>query len=934
MRLRDYQTQVTVAVENTEDDMAVEQPTGSGKTVLIVALAARLLSRSCKVLIAAPQEHIENCFVQRDYSTLETATETIDVPPSLVLAARENGRCTDAVLHYLTGPPVAEALVCTHATLTRVKPPTGLPALTRQHVLVVDEAHHSSAEGLSQFVTAWRRAGGRVLFFTATAYRSDDKPVILAGMRVLRRTLSQHMEEGFAPARIETEIIGVVSDHANGGIDEFSGEELSAEETRRLIVESVVERWTKLGKPKTVIRVPSLRGGSNLLVDPLLSALSAEGGRVLDMTGTADSDKTRILGSLASERALDYHGSNFDVLLGVQRVSEGLDWPVCSDVFCIGMPSSIATVAQLLGRATRPKLNGYPVRFGSRSAVRFFVPLRPGGSLKDLPDHHARRALLLCSYLENMQQATEWKTVAAVAEALKARLGEKALSHAAAIYPYIDPVLRAEADVAIASARQALVQRGVVPTEAAILAEVSSTCPMVDRSVVRQVLVEHLVAATGVQADEARKVLSRMVARHLVSNADNREMMRKILAGLSKKLRAETTASEKISDNLVRHSMLLTGKNIRDFAGYLSKRRPLTVEWVRQVVQSYFSERGRFPLPSSGAIEGWEPETWMQLDQDMRKGRRKWRAKNGRNLYQFCHGVLGDRLLGALHRFRDSVPLDASHSAVLSYFITQRGSGGCWGGRGLHDVHKDDYTPSFVLDVVRSAGLGPVAEIYIMSLIETMHDWFARHVTDMPPLYGIRSDAKKDFTRLFCRRSIIVDVSQLVADEAVFNKEAKEAAKKFNSRRPDKFAIGAIMRCPASQTSGSGKYLTVLTPTQRHRLQQEEAATARISPALMPMILTQSGSSIDELADAVEDYVEDVFTPNVLRVHVEQVVRWRAWNGSWLRILPVAEWMSHLPNFVPHAKRKAVIAGFLRFMMKKFPEYKPPSRDNDGQEWV
>jgi superfamily II DNA or RNA helicase len=34
--------------------------------------------------------------------------------------------------------------------------------------LFIDEAHHASADGLSQFVTLWRERGGQLFFFTAT----------------------------------------------------------------------------------------------------------------------------------------------------------------------------------------------------------------------------------------------------------------------------------------------------------------------------------------------------------------------------------------------------------------------------------------------------------------------------------------------------------------------------------------------------------------------------------------------------------------------------------------------------------------------------------------------------------------------------------------------------------------------------------------------
>ena len=47
-------------------------------------------------------------------------------------------------------------------------------------------------------------------------------------------------------------------------------------------------------------------------------------------------------------------------MVGIQRVLEGTDWPVCSAVYCVGMPGSLNMVVQLLGRAMRPKGADYP----------------------------------------------------------------------------------------------------------------------------------------------------------------------------------------------------------------------------------------------------------------------------------------------------------------------------------------------------------------------------------------------------------------------------------------------------------------------------------------------------------------------------------------------------------------------------------------------
>jgi superfamily II DNA or RNA helicase len=67
-KLRPYQVRLVTDVCRTSDDVLVEQPTGSGKTVQIVTLVAMQLGRRFShAVISAPQEQIEQGFVQRDY---------------------------------------------------------------------------------------------------------------------------------------------------------------------------------------------------------------------------------------------------------------------------------------------------------------------------------------------------------------------------------------------------------------------------------------------------------------------------------------------------------------------------------------------------------------------------------------------------------------------------------------------------------------------------------------------------------------------------------------------------------------------------------------------------------------------------------------------------------------------------------------------------
>src|ERR1700730_16866138 len=97
-KLRPYQVRLVTDVCRATEDVLVEQPTGSGKTVQIVALVAMHLGRRFShALISAPQEQIEQGFVKRDYQSIAfpdcqgVAQPAFSAPEKLIRGARISG---------------------------------------------------------------------------------------------------------------------------------------------------------------------------------------------------------------------------------------------------------------------------------------------------------------------------------------------------------------------------------------------------------------------------------------------------------------------------------------------------------------------------------------------------------------------------------------------------------------------------------------------------------------------------------------------------------------------------------------------------------------------------------------------------------------------------------------------------------------------------
>src|SRR5438874_4564251 len=254
-QLRPYQVRLVTDVCRATEDVLVEQPTGSGKTVQIVTLVAMHLGRRFShAVISAPQEQIEQGFVKRDYQFIAfpeyhgVAVPSIQVPKALIKGARESRLgSVKRVIQYIRQPgPLDHAFACTHAALNRLSPEE-LPEDLSGKALFIDEAHHASADGLSQLVTLWRERGGQLFFFTATPYRGDGRPVKLEGMRTFRRSLAEHMAEGFAPRHLESEIVALGQPGKGQATTaaQSTGEEARPSSQVKGLIAASSKRWLK-----------------------------------------------------------------------------------------------------------------------------------------------------------------------------------------------------------------------------------------------------------------------------------------------------------------------------------------------------------------------------------------------------------------------------------------------------------------------------------------------------------------------------------------------------------------------------------------------------------------------------------------------------------------------------------------------------------------
>lgn len=580
-----------------------EMPTGSGKTTLGLAMMAwsvgpgRPFSHG---IIAAPQVVIERGFLPHHDETLAGFDESpIVASPRAFRTAGEIGRSVRAIIEYLGTPCPGYVLTCTHQALAMAFDRDLDRAAIPRGLLFLDEAHHAPAAGLARVVRSWSDGGGRIIFATATPFRADRKPVGLDGMMIYRRSLGQQMEEGFAPATVTYGVVPISCEGDAITKDEFYGLSVSRKKSiQDEFVARMCEEFAEAGCPKLVIRVPVLRGGSGPFARRLVrefARLRKPDGtpvRVLDATGTTKADQARTIEALGAERGRPFGESRVDVIVGIQRVKEGLDWPHCSTVYSVGIPGSIPETMQLLGRAMRLKGEDHDSRHRDLGTIQFFTPGadRLGDSRSRI---FARHAAMTCLCLDDVYCVEQLRLENIVRQSLTALGGERAA-----------PMQRATAE--------GLTPEQVVQVKAIMAAEAEDEdTPLT----VRRLLDAVARSLPGIAAAS----VGRIAAAYLLSDpsleADAEHRIRDSLA------RGSRTVDEAIGDvldefqdrcfvapaGLNRFASVLykfTGQTARDLAGKCFKtaevfwygpHEGITVADVANALQRYHDRYARFP---------------------------------------------------------------------------------------------------------------------------------------------------------------------------------------------------------------------------------------------------------------------------------------------------------------------------------------------------
>ena len=719
--LRPYQAKLVSHVKvylSKGVNCLIDQPTGSGKSIAIKDIVISLFGiKFSKIIIAAPQQQIEEGFYSKKnikikYPEINGATSSeLEIPKNLFSMIRENkGSISKSINRYLKSDP-NKIIICTHQALSLSFKDNinSLPEDLTGCLLVIDEAHHSAAEGLNSVIDTWVSGGGNLLYATATPYRKDGKEVCYEGMKVFRRPLAEHMEEGFAPQTLHNEIIGVsVNDEVTA--NEFFGEEVSNHHMV-VIANTIADTFERDGKPKSIIRIPP--GNSIEFAKIIQEVLEKRFPkiRILNGVGTDNSIKQNFINVLNKEKGKSYNDSKYDVVLGVQRVLEGTDWAICSHIYCVGVPGSLTTVTQLIGRALRQKDDLHKCK--NEAKASFFVLGIKEKSLNKLDLKHSRHALLTCIFLADYNIGKEWIVTKAISNGIKAGLVKKDLTKEQVddaendIRGSIDPEERAEVELIILAASEMAKENNEEFSPEYIYDFIDNKNIDVNHDILNQIIIEHLSSKED-KEDKVSKKTKDFVKKNISLLPKVDKFKKALFEELVVEFRNETLSDSLslIGDANQIHS--ITGGGIKDFCDRLiASNVSYTIEQVKQWVEDYKeNNNGKFPSEDSGDIRE-NNITWLQLNGFLITGSRG--LGGYKSLPDFLKKECGkvdinytvEQVKQCIEVYKEKVgkfpschsgdieEIDATWAKLNDYF--RRGSRGLIGYKSLSDFLEKEY---------------------------------------------------------------------------------------------------------------------------------------------------------------------------------------------------------------------------------------------------
>lgn len=335
IQLRDYQKNlvdgVQAALYSEKARVMMQLPTGGGKTVIAGALLNAFLKDGRKAVWLTHRKEL--AAQTRDLLVNTNVAASVDVRwnPGEDAPARQNG--VTILMAQTVSRRTARANVW--------------PKYDADDLMIIDEAHHASADGWTRAMQQWP---GRILGMTATPWRLSHKEgfdhlfdALLCGPAVVDLQSGNHLS-GAQVLRPSSQWI--IRGGAVGMDGDFTDSGIVAANQDHIMTAGALKFWQEHAQDRqTIVYAVSVDHAHNL--EAVFRDGGVPAGVMLGETG--DEERARLITA--------FRRGNLRVLVNVAVATEGFDLPDASCVVITRPTKSLTLYLQMVGRGLRPKEN-------------------------------------------------------------------------------------------------------------------------------------------------------------------------------------------------------------------------------------------------------------------------------------------------------------------------------------------------------------------------------------------------------------------------------------------------------------------------------------------------------------------------------------------------------------------------------------------------
>jgi len=329
--LRPYQEEAAKSARETwknDRSALVVLPTGCGKTIMALSVAAAAREKNFRVLWLAHRQEL----LTQPAKAFKAVWPDLASDSGIVQANRNDA---DAGTVF--------------ASIDTVRNPRRLDGIL-QHgspmLVVCDEAHHSMAKSWQNVLNRIDEAADKKPFrlgLTATPERTDGKHLGKMWQVAYSYSMLDAIDEGYlVPIKSVTEYLEGLDLSEVAGTGDYNAEELGRALLKASVVEHTVEALNRNAKDRKVLLFTATVEQARLTSD----ALSEAGWRSDWVSGETSAEKrNQVLSS--------FEAGNLDVICNCAVLTEGTDLPI-ADCIVVARPTrSKPLYIQMVGRGVR-----------------------------------------------------------------------------------------------------------------------------------------------------------------------------------------------------------------------------------------------------------------------------------------------------------------------------------------------------------------------------------------------------------------------------------------------------------------------------------------------------------------------------------------------------------------------------------------------------